>query len=454
MQSLLPPIPSGTVDMFWDGTTTATDRLNWLDFQRCFYGRHRDMMDAVFAKLYPDDYAAGTLEQVYGRILRAFLDELSPSLMGDVRVEGTPEIQALCLGDGDPAEAEAHQGWIDVLNAAWQIRRGAGASWVHFALRGDRPELDLVLGHQWEGVIDPLRPGSLQACSMIRLAISGGFYAYYRDKSGLVRGMRYSYKSGTSETVDIGYQSTMYPVFPFVRDPTDRCKPQCDETLLALQRTFNCQLTDLEHHRLYMPGQPTLYSDERDNNEGAKHSVGPNKTQLLGTSERYEYVQPGGNLTEQIQVMREWVALNARLYGLSPETFQVQSYAETGPAKAGDQAVNYALRCADRRQCVRAVAGFVRFASMLLESIPGWQGKTAGWQIIPAVVQEPGRSDPFGLHATQAISARAALGIETVEEWVARERNIPLSEAERIVAANQAKWKRANVAGTGTPNQP
>jgi len=152
--------------------------------------------------------------------------------------------------------------------------------------------------------------------------------------------------------------------------------------------------------------------------------------------------------------MREWVALNARLYGLSPETFQVQSYAETGPAKAGDQAVNYALRCADRRQCVRAVAGFVRFASMLLESIPGWQGKTAGWQIIPAVVQEPGRSDPFGLQATQAISARAALGIETVEEWVARERNIPLSEAERIVAANQAKWKRANVAGTGTPNQP
>jgi len=435
----------------------AMDNNNWYTLRQLWYGRHRTVMDEHFAKWYPDAYKDGSLQYVFSRALRCFSEEIKPSLHGDrVTVNGNPRTVELFTGRTD--DPEGGVGWLALIDQVWQLSGTAGAMWLHYAVREGMPYLELLWGDMFS-VTPGNNPMRLQACTEISLSTVAGDFVYRRGpggqiqaviRDGLLGKVRNALTTMALERFqNLGYSSSVYPVFAFHRDPPDRAKPLCDEILLNTQLTHNEQLTDIEHHRRYMPGQPVMVTKDGDNPEGAKLGYGPNKTLHLEVGEDFRYAVPGINLEAQLSYVEAWLQMQGRLHGLSPETFRVRSRAETGPAKAADHEMNLTVRKADRAACVAAMRSLVAFLSPLLAQA-GYD--PAGLEIIPAEWESPKQADP--LARAQAIEMNAKLGYESVSERIAADRGIPKADAEAIRKANLEEERDVNPARDNVVENP
>jgi len=415
------------------------DAEKWRELREFWYGRPSGPMDRTFALLYPQAWAAGRIHPTSINILRRFADETAPALVEP------PEVL------GKPGAIEWLWQQYETLNDAWQIRRIGCASWLHFAVRRGRPELELVLGDQLVPDADPADKRNLQSCRQLGLTVDGGLYVYSRSPSGAVQAR--TLKHNELETAAAyPFRSTSYPLLGFYRDSVDRVVPLLDTDALEGQRTANVQLTDAEHHRRYLPGQPWLRSDQRERNEVEAMPTDPAVLLHLEPGEDYGIQAPGGDLDKQLEHMGGTLRLRCLFAGLSPETFDPHSRAETGAAKAADFAPNYRTAVRDWFECSRAMRRFVAWVSPFLEQCGV---DPAGLAVLPREPRPPADADPQARE--QARQARQDLGLETSREQVQAERRVPPALAREIVEVNMrelARRKRIETTGEYEPPDP
>ena len=405
------------------------DFKRWSDLRNIWYGRHRTVMDDVMSLRYPTTWANGKIELVFGRFLRRFAEEFAPAL------EEPPEIK------GTLGFVEFIKRSLASISDAWQVSAVAGTMWLHFAMRRNEalqmePQLEALWGDQWDGRANAINSRSLQAAEEIRIATSISTYIRYtRGPDGFVIGE--VVEGSGSVTFDLGFKSRLYPVFAFSHGTTDLLKPLMNEVLLQAQKVYNAMLTDVEHHRHNLPGHMVLTGSERNQNEGATILVDPAVVVILEQGEDLKKIAPENALEAMLSLCRDFRATIARDFGMSPETFKIESQSETGPAKGMDLYQNFALRKADRSHFMIAAEQLVAWLTGLMEG-EGQEGdgriKMRGAKIIPAEWQPPETGDP--LHQSQDANLRALAGSEAIVERLRRERGLTPKDAADVWADN------------------
>jgi len=403
------------------------DFKRWSEVRSIWYGRHREVMDEVMSLRYPKTWSKGTIEPVFGRFLRRFAEEFAPALEEPPELKGTK-------GFVDFMKKE-----LNDISDAWQVSAVTGIMWLHFCVRENEhlqlePQLETLWGDQWGPKVNNLNNRSLQACEELRIATGTDSYIRYsRDGAGFVIGEHV--EGSASQDIDLGFKSKLYPVFEFKRGTTDRVKPLINEILLQAQKIYNAMLTDVEQHRHKLPGFMVLTGSERDQNEGAQILVDPSVVVILEPGESIDKVAPENSLQAQLELCRDFRATIARDFGMSPETFKIESQSETGPAKAMDLFMNFALRKADRAHFAIAADRLVAWLTVLMEGAdPKVALKMRGAKLIPADWQPPETGDP--LHRSQDADLRATAGSESIPERMQRERGLTEKEAAGIWTDN------------------
>jgi len=380
----------------------ARDAAIWRELRAYWYGRHHEVMPAVFQRLYPKAWAQGKIEPLYMGILRAYAAEVAPTFLRPTMIRGKPETVAKI------------ESWEDVIGDAWGIASVTDVTWLQAAFRGGDLDLDLILGDQIVGEPDEEHTNKLQSLRKLGVTVAGGVWQYHRAPGGRVIASMVT--MGGAVPKPWPFLTSSYPVIDIRRATSDEALPRMNVEWTQAQRTSHLQLTDADHHRHWLPGQPYISGGEREQSEADEVVGGPSVLMMLREGETYGHAAPGGNLTESLGFIREILKLRARMRGISPETFDVQSDAETGPAKGWDNLYNLEARADDRRRAVKWLRRFVTWISPFLAQA-GYDPR--GLEIEPAVWEPPQVGDP--LHRAQEAELSADLGLRGMVERIATE---------------------------------
>ena len=405
----------------------ARDAELWREVRAYWYGRHHEVMPGVFSRIYPKAWAQGKIEPLYMGILRAYAAEVAPTFTQSPMYRGHPDTVALL------------ESWEDVIADAWGISAVTDIAWLHAGIRGGRLDLDLILGDQIVGQESPGDQSTLQACDKLGITVAGGVWQYSRTAAGSVVSHLVTMEGEAPRPFP--FLTSTYPVIDIRRRSSDQAIPRMNVEWVQAQRTSHLQLTDADHHRHWLPGQPYIEGGEREQSEADEIAGGPSVLMILREGEKYGVGAPGGNLTESINFIREILKLRARMRGISPETFDVESDAETGPAKGWDNLLNLEARAEDRR---RAVRWLQRFKIWITPYLAQAGFDPTGLEIEPAVWEPPQVGDP--LHRAQEAELSADLGLRGVRERIAAERGLSPERAghELIQNLRERLWiKRA-----------
>jgi len=375
------------------------DKGKWEELRHLWYGRHQVVMDSFYAKNWPNSWKQGTITPVYAHVLRWGAKWLAPSTTWPWSCSAQDDGVAAIL-----------RSWVPALRTARAIQRLAGQAWVHLALREGLPIVDMVWGDMLDVTVNARFPNHIQSCKSIRLSLASGYVEYSRTADGLVEAVLWPDPQigGPAEVIRYAGGLPEYPLIGWYRDDIDHVMPGLSQVWLQHQKTVNEQLTDIEHTRRYLPGQDIIKTDAREALECQELPRGQDKIIRLNQDEDYQRIASTGTQSESLNSVKTYLKLMALLEGLPPDIIDIESYAQTGAAKAIDAAPSWDIVMQDYKQTQEQVDALVLQFAPYLEY---WAYNTAGMKIELPKPRPPAIGDP--LHREQAADARWARGVES-----------------------------------------
>jgi hypothetical protein len=395
----------------------SEDELSWWKLRQFWYGRHRLVMRDEFARWYGEAWRAGTVNPDYSGILRMIRKLLCPT--------GERQTRWNVVGSG--LAAECFRMDVPRLRVACQVARLAGQIWLHIVPRKGKPRLEILWGDMLRVVPDPQDPTNIQSALQIDIETDSGTLRYKRQ-DGLVYAQIWD-KKGGSVAVDNWKPSPIYPVVGWYRDPPDRAMPGIDERHVQAQIIANFIKTDIEHHRHNLPGQRYLTTDDPSRKAG-DFPVGPSALPILRVGEEINQLGPPQSLDQQLAGWRSWLKAYAIEEGLPADTIDIESYAQTGAAKAIDAAPAWDAKVAHYEQTLEWLGLTCQPVQLFCDL---WFGSSGDVTVEIPSPKPPAIGDP--LHREQAAAGRVERGIESEIEQIMAERQCDEATAERI-------WRR------------
>jgi hypothetical protein len=401
-------------------TILSADRERWADLRDLWYGRSAVVMERWFARWWPDAWQNGAIVPVYAHILQWGARWLAPCTTEAWRFEGDPRTVAVVSK------------WERTLKTARAIQRMANFACLHWAVRRGVPCIDMVWGDQIAVEEDSRFPSDLQSAVSIDLSIAAGVVRYYRERGVVVAD--YVPSDGSLPTREPGAGGmSLYPMWAWYHLDHDHVVPGLDNVWLQHAVVVNEALTDADHTRRNLPGQDVLTSDMKDLRDGDRPMPrGSDKVLTLTSGETYQRFNAPQAMSEALAAIKTYLKIQALLEGLPPDVIDVESYAQTGAAKAIDAAPAWDIRVSDYETTQPQLDQFCLELGPFLEQ----SGYSADVRIILPEPRMPAIGDP--LHREQAAQLRAESGRESYVEQIAAERQIPAQEARAVWLQNLA----------------